>query len=41
LAAVCASALMGCAPEKIRQAVRDFKAVEHRLEFVATIGGVD
>jgi UDP-N-acetylmuramoylalanine--D-glutamate ligase len=41
LAAVCAGALMGCAPEKIRQAVRDFKAVEHRLEFVATINGVD
>ena len=41
LAAVCAGALMGCPPEKIRQAVRDFKAVEHRLEFVATIRGVD
>src|SRR6202167_5623042 len=41
LAAVCAGALMGCAPEKIRQAARDFKAVEHRLEFVATIRGVD
>jgi UDP-N-acetylmuramoylalanine--D-glutamate ligase len=41
LAAVCAGALMGCAPEKIRLAVRDFKAVEHRLEFVATIRGVD
>lgn len=41
LAAVCAGALMGCAPEKIRQAVHEFKAVEHRLEFVATIGGVD
>jgi UDP-N-acetylmuramoylalanine--D-glutamate ligase len=41
LAAVCSGALMGCAPEKIRQAVRDFKAVEHRLEFVATIRGVD
>jgi UDP-N-acetylmuramoylalanine--D-glutamate ligase len=41
LAAVCASVLMGCAPEKIRQPVRDFKAVEHRLEFVATIRGVD
>jgi UDP-N-acetylmuramoylalanine--D-glutamate ligase len=41
LAAVCAGMLMGCAPEKIRQAVRDFKAVEHRLEFVATIRGVD
>src|SRR6202140_301960 len=41
LAAVCAGGLMGCAPDKIRQAVRDFKAVEHRLEFVATIRGVD
>jgi UDP-N-acetylmuramoylalanine--D-glutamate ligase len=41
LAATCAAALMGCAPQKIRQAVRDFKAVEHRLEFVATIRGVD
>jgi UDP-N-acetylmuramoylalanine--D-glutamate ligase len=41
LAAVCTGALMGCAPEEIRQAVRDFKAVEHRLEFVATIRGVD
>jgi UDP-N-acetylmuramoylalanine--D-glutamate ligase len=41
LAAVCAGALMGCSAGKIRQAVRDFKAVEHRLEFVATIRGVD
>jgi UDP-N-acetylmuramoylalanine--D-glutamate ligase len=41
LAAVCVGMLMGCAPEKIRQAVHDFKAVEHRLEFVATIRGVD
>lgn len=41
LAAVCTSILMGCAPEKIHQAVHDFKAVEHRLEFVATINGVD
>lgn len=41
LAAVCAGMLMGCPPEKIRQAVLDFKAVEHRLEFVATIRGVD
>ncbi len=41
LAAVCAGALMGCAAEKIRQAVREFKAVEHRLEHVATIRGVD
>lgn len=41
LAAVCAGALMGCSPDKIRQAVHSFKAVEHRLEFVATIRGVD
>jgi UDP-N-acetylmuramoylalanine--D-glutamate ligase len=41
VAAVCAGALMGCTPEKIRQAVVGFKAVEHRLEFVATIRGVD
>ena len=41
LAAVCAGTLMGCTPQKIRQAVRDFKAVEHRLEFVASIRGVD
>jgi UDP-N-acetylmuramoylalanine--D-glutamate ligase len=41
LAAVAAGVLMGCAPGKIRQAVLDFKAVEHRLEFVATIRGVD
>ena len=40
LAAVCSGVLMGCAPEKIRDAVKRFKAVEHRLEFVATIRGV-
>jgi UDP-N-acetylmuramoylalanine--D-glutamate ligase len=32
---------MGCAPEKIRSAIINFKAVEHRLEYVATIGGVE
>jgi UDP-N-acetylmuramoylalanine--D-glutamate ligase len=41
LAAVCAAMLMGCAPGKIRDAVRNFRAVEHRLEFVATVAGVD
>lgn len=41
LAAVCAGALMGCPAEKIQQAVHNFKAVEHRLEFVATVRGVD
>jgi UDP-N-acetylmuramoylalanine--D-glutamate ligase len=41
LAAVSVGALMGCETEAIRQAVRDFKAVEHRLEYVATIRGVE
>ena len=41
LAAVCTGVLMGCAPEKIHQAVQNFKAVEHRLEFIAAIRGVD
>lgn len=41
LAAVCAGALMGCKPEQLRDAVRNFKAVEHRLEYVATIQGVE
>ena len=41
LAAVCAGMLMRCPPDRIRDAVREFRAVEHRLEFVATISGVD
>ncbi len=41
LAAVCSGVLLGCEPEKIRQAVMAFKAVEHRLEYVATIRGVE
>src|SRR5206468_6941144 len=41
LAAVCAGTLMGCTPEKIRDAVLKFKAVEHRLEYVDTIRGVE
>jgi len=41
LAAICASDLMGCDAANIRNAVRDFKAVEHRLEYVATVRGVD
>jgi UDP-N-acetylmuramoylalanine--D-glutamate ligase len=41
LAGVCAGALMGCEPAKIRKAIQDFKAVEHRLEYVATINGVE
>jgi len=41
LAAVCSGVLMGCEAGKIRGAVRDFKAVEHRLEYVATVRGVE
>jgi len=41
LAAICTGALMGVPPDQIRTAVRDFKAVEHRLEYVATIKGVE
>jgi UDP-N-acetylmuramoylalanine--D-glutamate ligase len=41
LGAICAAALIGCSADSIRDAVRSFKAVEHRLEFVASIRGVD
>ncbi len=41
LAAVCAARLAGVAAEAIRSAVESFTAVEHRLEFVAKIDGVD
>ena len=41
LAGVCVGMLMGCKPEQIATAVRNFKAVSHRLEHVATIRGVD
>jgi len=41
LAAICVGAIMGCKPDAMRRAVRDFKAVEHRLEYVATIRGVE
>ena len=33
--------LAGIPPEKIRSVVATFKAVEHRLEYVATVGGVE
>lgn len=36
-----AGVLVGCSAEKIRGAVQRFKAVEHRLEYVATIRGVE
>jgi UDP-N-acetylmuramoylalanine--D-glutamate ligase len=41
LAGVSIGMLVGCQPEQIREAVRNFKAVEHRLEFVAKVAGVD
>jgi UDP-N-acetylmuramoylalanine--D-glutamate ligase len=41
LAAVCVGMLAGIEPAQIRRAVAEFKAVEHRLEFVATVRGVD
>jgi UDP-N-acetylmuramoylalanine--D-glutamate ligase len=41
LAAVCAARLAGAPIEAIRRAVEKFKAVEHRLEFVSTINGVE
>lgn len=41
LAAVCAARLAGVDAATIRQAVIGFRAVEHRLEFVATLNGVD
>ena len=41
LAAVAMGSLAGVEAAKIRTAVKDFKAVEHRLEYVATIAGVD
>ena len=41
LAGVSIGMLVGCEPEQIREAVRNFKAVEHRLEFVARVAGVD
>jgi UDP-N-acetylmuramoylalanine--D-glutamate ligase len=41
LAGVAIGMIAGCRPEQIRAAVRNFKAVEHRLEFVANVAGVD
>jgi UDP-N-acetylmuramoylalanine--D-glutamate ligase len=41
LAAVCLGALSGVELGKIRKAAAAFKAVEHRLEYVATVRGVE
>jgi UDP-N-acetylmuramoylalanine--D-glutamate ligase len=40
LAAVCMARIAGVSAEAIRAAVAGFRAVEHRLEFVAEIAGV-
>ena len=40
LAAVVAARLAGVGPEASRRAVEKFQAVEHRLEYVATVNGV-
>src|SRR5215470_9850550 len=40
LAAVTAAGLIGARPHEIQKAVRSFKGVEHRLEFVAELNGV-
>jgi UDP-N-acetylmuramoylalanine--D-glutamate ligase len=41
LAAVCAARLAGVSPASIRSTVERFRAVEHRLEYVATVNGVE
>src|SRR5581483_11781630 len=41
LAAVCVGMLAHSQPQSIRRAVQEFKAVEHRLEYVATVRGVE
>jgi UDP-N-acetylmuramoylalanine--D-glutamate ligase len=40
LAAVAIGMVAGVEPSAIRRAVKDFRAVEHRLEYVATLRGV-
>lgn len=41
LAAVCAARLAGASVESVRTGVEQFQAVEHRLEYVATLNGVE
>ena len=41
LAAVCAARLAGVSAESIRESVKNFQAVEHRLQFVAKVKGVE
>ena len=41
LAAVCMGMIAGCEPQQVRRAVAEFHGVEHRLEPVATVRGVE
>ena len=41
LAGICVGMLAGIEPAEIRRAVAEFKAVEHRLEYVDTVRGVE
>jgi UDP-N-acetylmuramoylalanine--D-glutamate ligase len=41
LAAVCAASQAGASANVIRQAIEKFRAVEHRLEYVGTLNGVE
>jgi len=41
LAAVCAARQAGAPADAIRRAIENFRAVEHRLEYVTTINGVE
>ncbi len=41
LAALCAALALDANPQALRQGVREFKAVEHRLEFVVRVQDVD
>ena len=40
LAAVAVTMVAGCKPEQVQQAVKEFRAVEHRLELVGSVNGV-
>jgi len=40
LAAVAMTMVAGCATQQVRQTVKEFRAVEHRLELVSTINGI-
>ncbi len=40
-AALAAARLMGCPPERVMEAMEKFSALEHRLEWVRQINGVD